>query len=61
MNTKSRVLYIDNLRIYLTACVIINHVLITYGGPGGWYYREVEPSQLDLPSLIIIVLFTALN
>ena len=61
MNAKPRIEYIDNLRIFLTASVIINHVLITYGGPGGWYYREFEIAQLDLASLVIIVLLTAVN
>ena len=31
---------IDHLRIVLTALVIFHHVAITYGGSGGWYWRE---------------------
>ena len=61
MSSHQRIDYIDNLRIFLTISVILNHILITYGGPGGWYYREFETAQLDIPSLIILVLLTAFH
>lgn len=35
-----RLLYIENLRILLSALVVIVHVACTYGGPGGWAYVE---------------------
>lgn len=35
-----RLLYIENLRILLSALVVIVHVACTYGGPGGWNYTE---------------------
>ena len=37
---KSKILYIDYLKVLLTALVIIHHALVTYGAPGGWYYFE---------------------
>lgn len=38
---KSRLLYIDNMRVGLIILVILGHMAITYGAPlGNWYYRE---------------------
>ena len=37
---KSKILYIDYLKVLLTALVIVHHALVTYGAPGGWYYFE---------------------
>lgn len=59
--TEKRIHYLDNIRITLTAIVIIHHVLVSYGAPGGWYYKEFEIYQLDLPTLIILVFTTAIN
>jgi len=39
---KGRLLYIDNLRIVLTALVILHHLAIQYGAPGITYYIEEE-------------------
>ena len=54
-----RAYYIDRIRVVLTVLVIFNHATITYGGPGGWYYREV-PATLS-PSAIFFVLFGSVN
>jgi len=38
---KTRLLYIDNLRVGLIILVIVGHMAITYGAPlGDWYYNE---------------------
>lgn len=38
---KTRLFYIDNLRVGLITLVIIGHIAITYGAPtGDWYYKE---------------------
>ena len=38
---KSRLLYIDNMRVWLIILVIIGHMAITYGASiGDWYYEE---------------------
>ncbi len=38
---SQRTFFIDRLRVVLTALVIVHHTAITYGGAGGWFYREV--------------------
>lgn len=54
-----REFYIDRLRTVMTALVILHHTAITYGAIGGWFWREVEPSQ-SLSSQLLI-LFCATN
>jgi hypothetical protein len=36
---------IDALRAAVTLLVIFHHTALTYGAIGGWYYREIAPSQ----------------
>ena len=38
--TKSRKLYIDNLRTFLVTLVVLLHIAVTYGPIGFWYYYE---------------------
>jgi len=61
MPGNKRLLYIDNIRTTLTIFVILQHLAITYGAPGGWYYREFEVSRLDPLTLLILVLFVTFN
>ena len=61
MSRSARLLYIDNIRIFLTVIVLLHHLAITYGAPGGWYYREIEFYQLDAISLAVLILFSASN
>ncbi len=61
MPENKRLLFIDNIRILLTVIVILHHLAITYGAPGGWYYREFEVSQHDPVTLTTLVLFAASN
>lgn len=56
---RGRVLYIDNLRIVLTALVILHHLAIQYGAPGMTYYVEEGPMS-DI-SFILMTLFLAIN
>ena len=58
---NKRLDYIDNIRILLTVVVLLNHISITYGAPGGWYYREFDVNQLSLIPLTLLVLFAAGN
>jgi len=53
-----RIYYIDNLRIFLIALVVLHHLSITYGASGGWYYREVEG---DTFTTLFLTMFTATN
>jgi peptidoglycan/LPS O-acetylase OafA/YrhL len=51
--------YIDRLRSVMTALVILHHTAITYGGSGGWFWKERDTSA-DLSS-ILLTLFCATN
>lgn len=51
--------FIDRLRVLLTALVIVHHCAITYGGQGGWFYREV--SDASLPSSMLLTLLCAVD
>ena len=55
---KERQDYIDNIRVFLTILVILHHTAITYGAPGGWYYKE--PVEGLVPGLLLTV-FVATN
>ena len=55
----SRVLYLDNLRILLTALVILLHLAIGYGAEGDWYYNEDGP--ITTVSSVLLTLFNAVN
>jgi glucan biosynthesis protein C len=35
-----RLLFVDNIRVFLTILVILHHLMITYSGTGRWYYNE---------------------
>ena len=50
---------IDALRAAVTLLVVLHHTAITYGAPGGWYYKEILPSR-SLGSLLL-TLFAAAN
>ena len=58
MGTTSRSYYIDNLRILLTALVVLHHWAITYGAPGLWYYNEGNANEL---AKIFLAFFVATN
>jgi peptidoglycan/LPS O-acetylase OafA/YrhL len=49
---------IDALRAAVTLLVIFHHTALTYGAIGGWYYREIAPSQ-SASSLLLILFCTA--
>jgi hypothetical protein len=51
--------FIDRLRVLLTALVIVHHCAITYGGSGGWSYREV--SDASLPGSMLLTLLCAVD
>jgi glucans biosynthesis protein C len=57
-NLKSRLYYIENLRIFVISLVVLHHLSITYGAPGGWYYVE---SQAGFPEVIPLTMFVATN
>ncbi len=55
---KSKVVYIDHLKILLTVLVILHHTFITYGAPGGWYYTQ---KTTNAGALIPMTMFVAVN
>lgn len=52
----SRQVYIDHLRVVLTALVILHHTAIVYGGSGGWYWRQERDG-----SNVGLIFFNAIN
>jgi len=55
---RSRLFFIDHLRVALTALVIIHHLAVTYGAVAVWYY--VEPPG-DAVTPLVLLLFVLLN
>ena len=54
----TRILFIDNLRIYLTILVVLHHLMIIYSGSGGWIYHEGRQDEI---TSAIGSWFTAIN
>jgi surface polysaccharide O-acyltransferase-like enzyme len=52
---KARIFFIDNLRVALTALVIVHHLAITYGALGAWYYQEPNTDMLATVVLSILI------
>jgi glucan biosynthesis protein C len=57
----ARLTYMDNLRVLLTVLVVLHHLAITYGAPGGWYYQEYDTEDLDKVSGVVTVALVAVN
>ncbi|MCP4750814.1 MAG: acyltransferase [Proteobacteria bacterium] len=53
-----RMLYVDNIRIFLIVLVVLHHLAIGYGGTGGWVLYE---KATDGISPILLTLFNAVN
>lgn len=41
-----RLLFIDNIRIFLTALVILHHLMVIYAGSGSWIYNETRQDDI---------------
>lgn len=54
----TRMLFIDNIRVYLTILVILHHLMITYAGSGSWIYFE---DRADLATEVVGSIFTTIN
>ena len=37
---STRLLFVDNIRVFLTILVLLHHLMITYAGTGSFYYKE---------------------
>jgi glucan biosynthesis protein C len=55
---KTRMFFVDNLRILLIVLLVLHHLMITYGHSGSWYYLEGQPDDL---TSVVATLFTAVN
>jgi len=55
---KSRLLYIDNLRIVLISMVVLLHLGITYGSSGDFTYKEQVPE--NVASAAVLTLYTTI-
>ena len=55
---RTRLFYIDNLRIYLTLLVIFHHAAIAYGGSGDWLVKD---PAVDAISPIFLGFFNVIN
>ena len=53
-----RLAYLDNIRIFLTALVIVHHSSLAFGGGGSW--EVMDPARDEITS-IILTYFTAVN
>ena len=42
----SRLLYIDNIRVFLTILVIAHHLMVIYAGSGGWIYYDGHQDEV---------------
>ena len=54
----TRMLFIDNIRVYLTILVILHHLMITYASTGSWMYLE---DRADLATEVVGSIFTTIN
>jgi Acyltransferase family len=55
---QPRLFFVDNLRVFLIALVLLVHLAITYGSPvGSWYYQE---GVISMPSAAIYITFMGL-
>lgn len=59
--SKPRIFYIDNIRIYLTVLVILHHIAVGYGGSGAWLVYESSFYPIEGLTVIIFTLFNAIN
>jgi hypothetical protein len=55
---KERENYVDNIRVLLTMLVVLHHAAVTYGAPGGWYYKETTDG---LVAPLLLTAFVSIN
>lgn len=58
LRVATRILFVDNLRIFLTILVILHHLMNIYAASGGWIYQE---GRQDLITAMIGKWFTVVN
>ena len=55
---KTRLYFVDNLRILLIIVLVLHHLAITYGHSGGWYYLEGRPDDI---TVLVATLFSGVS
>lgn len=55
---QPKINYLNYTRVCLTILVIVHHVCITYGAPGGWYFRQ---PTTQLAAQVVLTLIVATN
>ncbi len=56
VQAAGRLLFMDNLRVFLTILVVLHHLAITYGASGSWFYRERPTTELAGTLLSLLTL-----
>ena len=55
---KNKIVYIDRIKVILTALVVLHHCFVAYGAPGGWYFQQ----KSTLPgALAPMTMFVSVN
>ena len=52
---KDRLMYIDNIRVFVIVLVILMHLAVTYSGFGSWYYNE--GAEIGVAEMILFGFF----
>ena len=55
---RSRMAYIDTLRVVLTIIVIMVHAAVTYGSVGDWFYKDPVSNDLTGAVLSLFVVYS---
>jgi surface polysaccharide O-acyltransferase-like enzyme len=55
---SGRLLFVDNIRVFLTILVILHHLMVIYAGTGSWIYNE---GRQDFLTTALGLLFCATN
>ncbi|HBX23109.1 MAG TPA: acyltransferase [Desulfotomaculum sp.] len=57
-STTTKMLFLNNIKVFLTVLVVTHHTAITYGALGSWFYYE--PTE-DMFVKVLLTLFAAIN
>lgn len=57
-NAAGKMLFVNNIKVFLTVLVITHHTAAAYGALGGWFYYE--PTN-DMFVKVLLTLFAAVN
>jgi len=55
---SQKINYLDHIKVVMTILVVLHHACITYGAPGGWYFKQPASSKA---ALIPMTMFVSTN